>query len=101
MNITRTQEEIAAQIAGLEEIKPSVRRYTAFGDSNWSVIEAQIKVLEGLMDEDEIYEYWNRGEEDMRQRDGAMEAYSWLIGEPLEYADNPEDDLIAEWRPLT
>lgn len=43
----RTQEEIDAQIAGLEDMKSWLPEYNIFNDPNWKKIDAQIDVLRG------------------------------------------------------
>lgn len=63
-----TNKEIAAEAKKLDEMKPKVRRFSMFGDDNWAAIEAQIRVLEEDLDEDEIYEaYGNEDEEDQEE----------------------------------
>ena len=48
----RSEKAIRAEIEKLEAMKPKVRRYSAFGDDHHAVIDAQVKVLEGLMTSD-------------------------------------------------
>ncbi len=47
-----TQEQINQEITKLEEMRPKVRHYSAFGDDNWKKIEWQIRVLKGVDPED-------------------------------------------------
>lgn len=78
----RTNEEINTEIAALKEMKPRVRRATAFGDDNHAAIDAQIRALSERMDEDEIYEEWPVEEdEECRDRDLARDAIAWMNGE--------------------
>lgn len=87
----RTQEEIKQQIAKLKEIRPKVRPYTAFGDSNLVKLDAQVKVLEENMDSDDIWDEWPEEEADMDIRMTAEEAANWLVGE------SEHDDLAEDW----
>jgi len=43
----KTRYEIRDEINALREIKPTVRRFTAFGDDNWAAIDVQIDALDG------------------------------------------------------
>jgi len=87
----RTQEEIQAEINALKEIKPRVRKYTAFGDNNHTKIDAQIRVLEKVMSQDAIWEHWD-GEDDSETLLEAEAAYAWMHGE--------SESLVESWRPL-
>jgi hypothetical protein len=78
-----TEDEVKAEIARLKEMKPKVRRKTAFGDDNWEKIDAQIRVLEEDMDEDAIYAAWgddNDPEHNLDLIHNAREAREWLDG---------------------
>ena len=80
----KTNEQIDAEIAALNEMKPSVRHRSAFGDDNHEAIEAQLSVLRERMDTDEIYDTW--GDEDTDEfaqnvLDEALAARHWLIGD--------------------
>jgi hypothetical protein len=95
MNTPKTPDEIKAEVAKLREMKPRVRHRTSFGDDNWAAIDAQIKVLEEGMDEDEIYDEWPEGERDMHERDSALEALAWKNGEETE-----DETPSAGWQSL-
>jgi hypothetical protein len=93
-----TQEEISAEIARLKEMKPKVRRKTAFGDDNWEKIDAQIKVLEEGMDEDAIYDEWSDPDDPEKNIEiihDACEAREWLEGE-----DTPPELPSKGWEHL-
>lgn len=80
----KTKEQIDAEIAALNEMKPSVRHRSAFGDDHHEAIEAQLSVLRERMDSDEIYAAW--GDEDADEfaqnvLDEALAARDWLIGD--------------------
>jgi len=89
----RTAEEIKQAIEQLKEIKPKVRKMTAFGDDNHAAIEAQILVLTETMTEDQIWDEWPEDSNSHeRIRDNALDAYNWMTGE--------RDILVEDWRPL-
>jgi hypothetical protein len=89
----KSQEVINKEIEALKEIKPRVREYNFFGDSNHEAIEAQIKVLEDLMSEDDIWDNWPENESTIR--DAALEAWAWLNNE------SKYDNLVSGWEELT
>jgi hypothetical protein len=75
MSIVKTDEEITAEIAKLEDLKTKVRPHTYFGDSNIEKIEIEIAVLEAKEDlSDEYYD-------DPDCRTFAESAWLWLTGE--------------------
>jgi hypothetical protein len=84
-----TEDEVKTEIARLKEMKPKVRRKTAFGDDNWEKIDAQIRVLEESMDEDEIYAAWSDDNDPEHNQDlihNALDARQWMEGD----VDEPE-----------
>lgn len=88
----RPQEEIDEEIKILEEMKPKVRHYTAFGDDNHKAIEFQIRVLQEKMTSEKIYDRFDADETHML--DSAIEAWEWMNDEPENV--RPSD----EWRTL-
>lgn len=85
----KTAKEIAEEVKALRELKPKVRKFTAFGDNNHDAIDVQLLVLEQDMDEDEIYGHgWSTDQES-----NAMEALAWKNGEA-------EESLVDSWKPL-
>lgn len=87
---TQSPKAIAAEIAGLQELKPEVPEFTAFGDSNWDAIDAQVAVLKGDLTEDDIEDAW----EDEHTYENALTARQWLNGE-LEGGG-----LVDDWQTL-
>lgn len=82
----KTHEQIEAEIAALNEMKPNVQHHSAFGDDNHEAIEAQLSVLRERMDIDEIYDAW--GDEDSDEfaqyvLDEALAARDWMVGDGL------------------
>ena len=88
-------EEISAEIAGLQEIKPRVRRCSFFGDDHHAAIDAQIQVLEGRMDETEIHDEQEKMGWPQSVLDAALDARSWLDGEYVDAASP-----VESWKEL-
>lgn len=82
---TRTDEEIAAEVAALKEIrdKPTFRSRSYFGDDNEAAINAQIETLERGYSEDDVYENYEdpENDDDRHVIDNAMSAFDWMNGE--------------------
>lgn len=91
----RSRIEIDTEIKALEEMKPRVRRTTYFGDDNHAAIEAQLEVLRGNVDEDEIQDKFDDGEWTEHERDNAQQAVDWME----EYTD--EGSPSENWQELT
>lgn len=51
-----TYEEVLAEVAKLRELLWRVPRQTIFGDSNVAAIDAEIKALVDLQDEEDVYD---------------------------------------------
>ena len=85
-----TIEQVQAEVAALKAMKPKIRRRTAFGDDNHAAVEVQIRVLEGGLDDDDIYGRWDMDEYLL---DSAIAAYNWR-----EYGD--EEPPSKDWEGL-
>jgi len=96
----RSQEEINAEIAKLKEMKPTVRHFTAFHDDNHEAIDAQIRVLEKGMTEDEIYDHWDRAEADEHARSAALDAQQWRDGEERPDVEDQDATPSSGWEEL-
>lgn len=88
-----TNEQIAAEIAALKKMKPSVCKTTAFGDDNHAAIDAQIAVLEERLTDGKIYDrYEPTGDSDIDHDEGrgdgvlssAIDAQQWRDGDTSE-----------------
>lgn len=80
----RSQDEIDTEAKKLEEMKPTVRRCSSFGDNHHDAIDAQVRVLRERMSEDDIYsEFGDEGMDDFAQNvlDEALEARWWMCGD--------------------
>ena len=85
-----SKEEVDKMIADLKEIKPKVRKTSMFGDNHHNAIDAQIRVLEEDLDEEDINdEVW---EDNVVE--SAMAAREWLDGEETEFG------LLEDWKSL-
>ncbi len=73
----KTQEQIDEQIRLLKEARPKIVPHSAFGTDNLELLDAQVRVLEKDMDSDDIWDRWDRDEEDLSIRSNAEEALNW------------------------
>lgn len=96
-----TPAQVKAEIEALRNIVDLVTPMTMFGDNNRAAIEAQIRVLEEDLDNDEIYERYdpytrgeveNDGEGDRYELDNALQAREWL--------DHGGDAPSTDWQSL-
>lgn len=87
----KTQKEIDEQVEKLKAIRPRVKPYNFFGDSNLDKLDVQVKVLEEDMDSGEVYDEWPEEESDMETRMSADDAINWRGGE------SDIDDLAKDW----
>lgn len=81
----KSAEQVMAEIAALQAIKPKVPKYTALSDNNHAGIDAQIKVLTEGLDLDRVHEVFEVGSHTFYE---ALHASDWLHG-----MLNPEDDF--------
>lgn len=88
---SKTQKEVDEQVKRLQAIRPKIKPYSYFGDSNLDKLDAQIKVLEEDMNSDKVWDEWPREEADMEIRMSADEAVNWRDGV------SEEDDLAKDW----
>jgi len=86
----RNTEEITAEIKKLSTMKPTVRRFSGFGDDHHAAIEAQIEVLQSELSEDDIFANWD----EQNVRDGAVEALFWMKGEEDTAPSTNWEDLV-------
>lgn len=98
----KTAAEITAEFDKLVDLKPKVRRFTAFGDDNHQAIEAQLEVLDKRLSKDEIYDQFGlTGDDDIDADEGrdehtldnALQALNWIEGDS---DTSPSED----WRSL-
>lgn len=78
----KSRKQIEEEIIALEEIKPRVRRFSAFNDDHHAAIDAQIEVLRENLSEDDIFDRQDGASEDElfsadNEVDAAREAAFW------------------------
>ena len=102
---TKTNEEIAAEIAALKEIKPRVRKCSAFGDDHHAALDAQVEVLERRMSNDKVYDRFEPTDnEDCDYDEGRSESILNAAVEALLWMNNEAADPAApseNWKDLT
>lgn len=79
-----TEKQIKAEINKLYDLLKKVPMTNFFNENNHDKINAQIKVLEDRMDEDEVYAEFEDTEDPDKTYDlvsNARDAAMWLIGE--------------------
>jgi uncharacterized membrane protein YgaE (UPF0421/DUF939 family) len=82
----RTQEEIKKAIEHFKKLKKTLPEYSAFGDPNHLIIDAQLDVLECKMDRDEIDELDSEEYGDMGISDITNVA-DWMDGENIDIVE--------------
>ncbi len=80
----KSAEQVMAEIAALQAVKPKVPKYTALSDNNHAGIDAQIKVLSEALDIDQVHDVFQEGSHTFYE---ALHASDWLHGRL-----HPEDD---------
>lgn len=83
MSTQKTTDEIQAEVAKLRDLLPRVRRRSAFGDDNREAIQAQIDVLTGRMNLDEVDSAWGYSTADEYSdslHQHATDAFDWYSG---------------------
>lgn len=93
-----TGEQVQAEIDALTEIKPKVRRFSAFGDDHHAAIDAQMEVLCRLDDEDDVCARYD--EEPQNVQDAAREAAQWLAGDWDVKEHDGQKKPSESWREL-
>lgn len=91
----RTKEEIQKELKLFEGVLEKVRSTTMFGDDNVAAVAAQIDVLKNYLDDDEIYNQYDRASSSEYVLDAAIHAREWMDGE-----NEDDDDELAKGWPL-
>ena len=88
----KTKQQILAEIAALEAIRPQVREFDRFGTSNRAAIDAQLDVLQNVLDTEQARAKYSHDE---GVQIPALIASDWLF-------DRFGDDgtLADDWAPL-
>lgn len=93
----RTKDEIDAEAARLEAMKPTVRKCSGFGDNHHNAIDAQVQVLREGMSNDDIFDAWGDEEIDEFEQnvlDAAIQAQDWMRGDTDEAPSVEWQDLV-------
>lgn len=77
MKTKPTEEEIQEQVTWLKTNKRKIVQINAFEEDNWAKIDAEIKVLENALSEDEVIDLRESEEWTDGQYDSAMSALAW------------------------
>ena len=88
----KTTQEINQMVERLTYIRPLTVRYNQHHESNWEAIDCQLAVLEHKLNEDDCWNQWptHHQEQDLYNREKALEAVRWLYGEGK--------DLVELWQ---
>ena len=93
----QTDKLVNAEIAKLKKMKPKIRRYTAFGDDNWEKVDAEIRVLEKRMDQDDVDEHWDgENDRDRELHSSACDAVEWLEGGSVASPSSEWESLVEK-----
>jgi len=93
--IMKTQEEIKKEIEALKAVRPKVCPRSIFGDDNLASLDAQVKVLENDMDDDDIYDMYDHAGGSEYVLEAALYARQWIDDEVY-----PDDSGLADDCPL-
>lgn len=89
----KIEEQIKKEIEALKTVRPNVRPRSMFGDDNLGSVDAQIEVLVTGMDDDDIYDRYDRTSSSEYILESALAAREWI--------DDKEDPdckgLACEW----
>lgn len=98
----KTASEIRDEVKALTEIKPKVRRYSAFGNDNLAAIDRQIEALVDKWTDDDAYDALDDGGISRHEFDAACEAIAWADGAYDEYEEDGEivDRPSLSWKSL-
>lgn len=98
----KTASEIRDEVNALIGIKPSVRRYSMFGDDNWLAINRQIEALVDGWTDDDAYDALDEGDISQHEFDAACDAIAWADGDYEEYQEDGEivDRPSLSWKSL-
>ena len=89
----KTKEQITKEIEALKTVRPNVRSTSIFGDDNLGGVDAQIDVLEDDMDDDDIYDRYDRTSSSEYILEAAVAAREWINDEE----DDDCEGLACEW----
>jgi hypothetical protein len=89
----KTKEQITKEIEALKTVRPNVRPTSIFGDDNLGSVDAQIDVLKNNMDNDDIFDKYDRTSSSEYILESALAARGWIDDE-----EDPDcEGLACEW----
>lgn len=91
--MAKTQKEIDVEIKALKAVRPNVRPRSMFGDDNLGGVDAQIQVLEEDLDDDDIYDEFDRTSSSEYILEAAIGAREWIDDKE----DSDWEGLACEW----
>jgi len=87
---TKTSKQIKALVKKLKALRPKIRPYSMFGGDNIAQLDAMVDVLENELDNDEIFDKYDRDEFAEETLEAALEAKQWMDGDS-------DEDLADGW----
>ncbi|MDP2008215.1 MAG: hypothetical protein Q8K45_21295 [Rubrivivax sp.] len=75
----KTSAQVLVEMAALEALKPTLRRYSVFRDDNHRALEAQLQVLVGRLDAAAAQQLF--GADEPHVLDHALHAAAWLTSD--------------------
>lgn len=91
----KTKEQIKKEIEALKTVRPNVRPRSMFGDDNLAALDAQIAVLLDNMNDDDIYDVYDRTSSSEYILESAIAARQWVNDE-----EDSDSGGLAEGWPL-
>ena len=89
----KTKGQITKEIEALKTVRPNARPTSMFGDDNLGSVDAQIAVLLHGLDNDDIYDRYDRASSSEYILESALAARSWMNDE-----EDPDcEGLACEW----
>lgn len=89
----RSQFEIEKEKAKLYKLKKQLPEFSNFGTKNWLIIDYQLDILDGELEEDEV---WDNEDLDDEDRSSILEAQQWLDGTNEYVISDEEVDWTEE-----
>ncbi len=86
-----TREQVLLEVKKLKEMKPKVRRYSAFGDDNHAAIEVEIRTLEKGLIEDNVYDAYSMSDSLL---DSGLAAIHWRDGHEKDSPSENWSELV-------
>ncbi len=89
-----TIKQVEDEVAALQKIKLTIRRFSASNDDHHAAIDMQIEVLEQGLSEDDVRDRHDDEEFPDNVLDAGIEAALWMV------AESEEASLVDPWKSL-